>query len=250
MQQRRAGRKGFAEGRQRYLCRACGALSFGQGRPPDPPPFPCPYCRGRCTRHGHHPGTGRQLYRCTACRRVNTLLWPDTPRSPGGPFRHTVGIGLSIPAQRGLTAYCLARGMSVPQAVRALFREAAVEPPPSWSVARRTIDRWGRPSASVESPAPRPAAPPTSEELRPLSHLTAETARQRMRRPDDGRYQHTVGVIAHITVRLDDLAKAGLVRTARRLNLNHQDAVRHLLANVHVSGETRARLDINNTQKR
>ena len=220
---------GRQNGKRLFKCRACGRGSYGETQRN---PYPCPYCKGRCVRAGIATN-GSQRYLCRGCGRKNTGLYPDTPRSPGGPFRHPVTFYLNSAALRNFGAYCNARGMSVPQAARAVL----------WNVARQTsaiatTRRIFDPNTNDIRVEITGYSTPLAISLVPLGkvHLPdvqRETARKRMRESGGDRRAHTVGVVAKYTVWMDDEAMRGLLRLMEAQKLNHQEAMRYLLAHVY-----------------
>ena len=86
---------GVRGGRQYYRCKDCGRASFGDGLPPAPPDYPCPYCRGRCVRHKRY-ARNKIIFRCTVCGKYNTNLWPGgdavAGRSVSTPYRSVSGL--------------------------------------------------------------------------------------------------------------------------------------------------------------
>ncbi|GEM_PF-2265208 len=226
----------------RYLCGYCGRTSSGivPLAPPDPQTSPCPYCHAPCrwsSAHRLKNGALRRRYRCTACHRYNTDLFPEPPlRQPGDPpLRHRLTIYLNPMANLSLIHYCNTRRMSAAQAIRDIFRRANSLPTVRVSTARATRDRDGRPTVLVTSP--RPAPPPTPEETAQLARyrlpdLRPDVTRARARRTGEHRHAPTVLVSTRLAVRLDDAAKAGLLKEMRRTGRTHQEAARHLITHT------------------
>jgi hypothetical protein len=224
----------------RYLCQNCGQTSSGLAplERPDPRNCPCPYCGGPCTRHQarrlKRGGVIRQMYQCTVCGKCNTDLYPEPPRHDpaDGPLRHSYTFGLNPAAQRNLIEYCNATGLGLGRAIRTIFRAANEAPVVRVSTARVVRDRDGFSRVVVTSPAARQ---PTPEETAALARyrlpdLRPETTRARSRRRGEHRHAPTVLVTAQVRVRLDDAAKAGLLKEMRRTGRTHQEAARALLA--------------------
>jgi Zinc ribbon domain. len=230
-----------ADGRgYRYRCEQCGRTSTGivPLTAHDPQKARCPFCGGPCQRFSAHllksSGALRQRYRCTVCGKYNTDLYPEPPkRLPGeGVKRHTMAFYLNPSAQRGLIEYCNARRMSAAQAIREIFRRANAEPVVRVSTGRVVRDWDGSPRVIVTSPAARRPTPEEDAELARygLPDLRPGVMRARMRRRGEHRHAPTVLVSCRVCVRLDDAAKAGLLKEMRRTGRTHQEAARGLLS--------------------
>ena len=171
------------------------------------------------------------MYLCRGCGRVNTKLWPaDTP-SPGGPFPHQKVFCLNTAANRRLMEYCNAHGMSVSQAIRAIFCTAAHDPVVKVATSQAVRSWDGRVVGSIKTTrrwvdevATLPPGGVRLPDLRP------ESARKFLSSSGEARYRPTVLVVFCASVLLNDMALAGLLRAMRARNLNHQDAARALIS--------------------
>jgi hypothetical protein len=150
---------------------------------------------------------------------MNTGLYPETPREPGGPCPFTIRLLLNPAAMWNLTAYSNATGLAAAAAVRAILREVAI---PKVGVSGRRGMRLAAPEEVI--PVGRLPRFPDSRSL---------AARKRRGLPAG---KPTVCVTCALTVRLDALAYRGLARTAVALGVTHQEAARYLLAEARPPG--------------
>ena len=211
-------------GKKRFLCRDCHRTSYGMPLPV----YLCPYCKGKCFRNGHAP-SGAQFYVCRGCGRYNRDLYPEAPRSPGGPFTHRMNLWLNTAARRNLIDYCFASGMSPVQAIRDIFRRASVSFAPI--MARRVYEPGtDRSYIQITRAKMRPSPPPPPLGKIYLPNLRRETTRKRL--AGGNRRNCPVGVVLAVTILLDDQAMRGLLRTMDEQKMTHQEAARHLITIV------------------
>lgn len=226
---RDAQRAGQEKGKQRYRCKECGRYYNGPLAPlPPPPPRPCPHCGAQCARWGRT-RHGRQRYRCKACGQTNVNLYPKTAPAPGGPFPYEVMLCLDPAASGCLMRYCQAAKMSNVQAVRDIFRRAAASPVSLVATGRREYDDQGRMRVVITRARPQATTPTLAAE--PLPDTRA-AARERIRKAEGRKDVPSVYVVEHVKVRLDALAKHGLLLTARSRGITHQEAARYLIKNT------------------
>lgn len=205
-----------------FRCRGCWK-PFTPKLPVLPPPEGCPYCGGTCTNRGRN-DNGARRFRCTVCGRSNTRLWPAEAPAPGGPFPRKLSINLGPLASIRLNAFCQKYKLSTVQAVREIFRRAAAQPTHKWAVARRSSDLdWDDGvvihSAKVEDNS---RYDPTVR----FPNLSSALMKERMKR---GKKHCSVAVSQLVTVRLDDLAMIGLLKTMQGRSVSHLAAARALI---------------------
>ena len=211
-------------GKQRYKCRACQRATYGI-KPRPIPPRPCPYCRAQCRAKGRD-SHKRPRYLCTTCNRRNICLFPARPYARGGPYRWRRSFCLDIAATSAITDYCNKHVLTMSQAIRAILHDAADKEyaTPTRGVRLRTAG--GNIRYALES---TPAREAPRYLPRRLPDLRPEIARRRMTRDPLLRLKPLYYITCQVTVALDDKAYTGLLRTMDRLNLNHQQAARHLV---------------------
>lgn len=239
--EKRGNRQGIHNGKQGYLCRACKRCWRGPLAPL--PDRTCPYCKGFCVKKGTRPeGKGDrrkktplqqwldrgasatplpppvQIYKCTVCGKVNTELWPDTPkvrrtahRYDRSRYPYRVKLYLDAAAENGLVEYQYRRKISAAQAVREIFAKAI---------------RPNFLAAAFPRPAGEPPRIPPGAVLHPLPDGRPREAERRRGKLWGHR---EVIVVRTLSVDLDAPAYLGLLR-ATGDSRTRQEAARSLLS--------------------
>ena len=205
----------------------------GRGRLPSPGVV-CPDCGGRCIRFGRtgrQGGGRRRRYQCAVCQRTNLGMGRRLRFRRGGAGRWKLTFYLNDTANDGLLAFCGRYGVTYGEAIRRIFREAAVQGPFTGATGRLGWDAFGEPVVRVRY-APRRILRPGEVPVRlprRLPDLRAMVARKRMQQGGEARYRPSVLLVRLVGTVLDDLAMAGLVETAQHYRMTHQEAARLLL---------------------
>jgi transposase-like protein len=210
--------------RQRYTCRGCNRRSFGV-LPAPAPYLKCPHCQSKLWQK--RKPDGRIKYTCSKCGKCQMSYYRAARREPSKVFRykHKFAVVLDRRSRLCLNEYVQAKGCTVPQAVRAIFRHVLTgkvflgcrgTTPRSWLLTR--IER--NPAAAA---------------MRFPNLTTPESARKKLVGSGGhfkNGFQPIIMGVQTITVLLDDEAKEGLVYAMSYLGLNHADAARWLLTHV------------------
>ncbi|MES2462867.1 MAG: hypothetical protein V4671_19970 [Armatimonadota bacterium] len=213
--------------RERYLCLDCKKWSYGKALPPAPE-FLCPYCKGLCSRAGRQ-SSGRQLYKCRACGRTNTNLFPAARPDQLGSFRRVVSFVFGPLGGKALTEYCNHHRMPASKALRTILREAATPLVPVMATAQREWPLGGRRQVShVRLRSTEPQREPLRDVPLSLPNIRSQVNRERMKSPAGSRHR-PVAAEFRVPAYLDALAWEGLIRTMRWRGVTHQEAMRQLL---------------------
>ena len=173
---------------------------------------------------------GRIKFICSGCGKCQMSEYIRSPRKQkeSSPCRHQITFALDRHARAGLVEYVQAMRSTDAQAVRAIFQYVL-----TGKVFFHTCVVSGRPTRPVRVPRDPQAA------ATKFPNLVRELALKQQDRSGGYRgrgFQSLVLSVGRVSVNLDDAAKEGLVYAMNRLEMNHVDAARWLLANVRIPG--------------